>query len=260
MTEQTQRSSIHDSGRTQAYYFAGTEPYLRRPSWEDLSQQLNVSIDTVRRDLKALDRAGLVQYIRGGAKAVHESHQFAHFNGRKVIHNELKREAARKAVQLIQPNDLVMLNSGTTTTILAEEIAQADLTCSIVTNNIAAAEAAAANPKCRIHLLGGDWGRGRAVHLGKPLPSRSGNVFPRYLLFSRQFAGCAGRPDRFPFPRNPHHAGHGPQRLENLRRHGFYQAGPPGQKAGLPPVADACRHHGQRYRDRRPAALQGRRH
>ena len=50
-----------------------------------------------------------------------------------------------------------MLNSGTTTTILAEEIAQADLTCSIVTNNIAAAEAAAANPKCRIHLLGGDW-------------------------------------------------------------------------------------------------------
>ena len=38
---------------------------------EDLSQQLNVSIDTVRRDLKALDRAGLVQYIRGGAKAVH---------------------------------------------------------------------------------------------------------------------------------------------------------------------------------------------
>ena len=124
---------------------------------EDLSQQLNVSIDTVRRDLKALDRAGLVQYIRGGAKAVHESHQFAHFNGRKVIHNELKREAARKAVQLIQPNDLVMLNSGTTTTILAEEIAQADLTCSIVTNNIAAAEAAAANPKCRIHLLGGDW-------------------------------------------------------------------------------------------------------
>ena len=95
---------------------------------EDLSQQLNVSIDTVRRDLKALDRAGLVQYIRGGAKAVHESHQFAHFIGRKVIHNELKREAARKAVQLIQPNDLVMLNSGTTTTILAEEIAQADHT------------------------------------------------------------------------------------------------------------------------------------
>lgn len=50
-----------------------------------------------------------------------------------------------------------MLNSGTTTTILAEEIAQADIACSIVTNNIAAAEAAAVNPKCHIHLLGGEW-------------------------------------------------------------------------------------------------------
>lgn len=227
---------------------------------EDLSQQLNVSIDTVRRDLKALDRAGLVQYIRGGAKAVHESHQFAHFNGRKVIHNELKREAARKAVQLIQPNDLVMLNSGTTTTILAEEIAQADLTCSIVTNNIAAAEAAAANPKCRIHLLGGDWDGAEQSTWGSRCLREAATYFPRYLLSSRQFAGRTVRPDRFSLPRNPHHAGHGPQCLENIRRHGFYQAGPPGQKTGLSPGADACHYHGQRYRGRRPAALQGRRH
>ena len=124
---------------------------------EDLARQLDVSIDTVRRDLKALDRAGLVQYIRGGAKAVHEPHQFAHYNGRKVVHAELKREAARKAVRLIKAGDLVMLNAGTTTTILAEEIAKAGISCSIVTNNIAAAEAASAGAACRIHILGGDW-------------------------------------------------------------------------------------------------------
>jgi DeoR/GlpR family transcriptional regulator of sugar metabolism len=124
---------------------------------EDLSERLRVSIDTVRRDLKALDRAGLVQYIRGGAKAVQDSLQFSHFSGRKIIHNELKRETARKALQLIKRDDVIMLNSGTTTTILAEEIGRSGITCVLITNNIAAAEAASCNTTCRIHLIGGEW-------------------------------------------------------------------------------------------------------
>lgn len=124
---------------------------------EDLATKLHVSIDTVRRDLKALDRAGLVQYIRGGAKSVQESQQFSHFNGRKVVHNEQKREACRKALQLINQNDVITLNSGTTTTILAEELGQTNIACTIITNNIAAAEAASVNLNCHIHLIGGEW-------------------------------------------------------------------------------------------------------
>lgn len=124
---------------------------------EELATLLNVSVDTVRRDLKALDRAGLIQYVRGGAKALRESQQFSHFNGRKVLHNDLKREAARKAVLRIHKGDTIMLNAGTTTTILAEEIARAGIVCTLITNNIAAAEAASNSPECSIHLIGGEW-------------------------------------------------------------------------------------------------------
>lgn len=145
---------------------------------EDLAEKLHVSIDTVRRDLKALDRAGLVQYIRGGAKSAQESPQFSHFNGRKVIHNELKREACRKALALINPNDVVMLNSGTTTTILAEELGQVTLSCTLITNNIAAAEAASTNTNCQIHLLGGEWDGAEQSTWGSRCLREAGQFFP----------------------------------------------------------------------------------
>jgi len=145
---------------------------------EDLAEKLNVSIDTVRRDLKALDRAGLVQYIRGGAKSVQESQQFSHFNGRKVVHNELKREACRKALQLIHQNDVIMLNSGTTTTILAEELGQTNITCTLVTNNIAAAEAASVNSNCHIHLLGGEWDGSEQSTWGSRCLREAAQFFP----------------------------------------------------------------------------------
>lgn len=125
--------------------------------FEDLAPRLHVSVDTIRRDLKLLEREGLLQCIRGGAKALNESPQYYHFKGRKIVHTDLKREASRKALQLLHPDDVIMLNSGTTNTIFAEELAQTGLACTIITNNIAAAEAASMNPNCQIQIIGGDW-------------------------------------------------------------------------------------------------------
>lgn len=122
---------------------------------EDLSLRLGVSIDTIRRDLKSMDRDGLLQYIRGGAKALRRKEQFYSFKGREIINIELKKEASRKALEWVKKGDVIFLNSGTTNTIFARELTRAMIPCTVITNNIAAATAAAANPRCTVQVLGG---------------------------------------------------------------------------------------------------------
>lgn len=127
---------------------------------EDLSAMLGVSIDTVRRDLKAMDKAGLIQYVRGGAASIHESEQFFNFKGRQIIHIPEKQAASKKALAAVTAGDLILLNSGTTNTVFAAELAKSRIPCTVVTNNSAAAAAAAAaavSPYLKVRLLGGDY-------------------------------------------------------------------------------------------------------
>ena len=62
----------------------------------ELSQLLQVSVDTVRRDLKAMEQAGLVKCLRGGACLPESLSALSNFEGRAVSHSDLKRGAARK--------------------------------------------------------------------------------------------------------------------------------------------------------------------
>ena len=104
----------------------------------ELSRQLSVSVDTVRRDLKTMEQQGQIRCVRGGACLAEPRVSFSNFTGREIIHSDLKRDAARKALAYIKENDLVAMNSGTTNTILAQELANAGLRCTVVTNNYAA--------------------------------------------------------------------------------------------------------------------------
>ena len=60
----------------------------------ELSELLHVSLDTVRRDLKAMERDGLVKCVHGGACLPETYGAFSNFKGREVIHSDLKREAS----------------------------------------------------------------------------------------------------------------------------------------------------------------------
>ena len=57
----------------------------------ELSQLLQVSVDTVRRDLKAMEQAGLVKCLRGGACLPESLSALSNFEGREGIHSDLKR-------------------------------------------------------------------------------------------------------------------------------------------------------------------------
>lgn len=121
----------------------------------ELSQLLQVSVDTIRRDLKNMEQEGRIKYVRGGACLPERRNAFSNFTGREIIHSELKREAARKALVYIKEGDVVALNSGTTNTVLAQELAALKLNFTVVTNNYAALSILMQNPSIRLIAVGG---------------------------------------------------------------------------------------------------------
>lgn len=121
----------------------------------NLSQLMQVSVDTVRRDLKAMEQQGLIKCLRGGACLPESLVSSSHFQGREVINSELKRKAARKALPLIQQGEVIAINSGTTNTILAQEMLSLTEKITVVTNNYAAAGILMQNPAIRLILIGG---------------------------------------------------------------------------------------------------------
>jgi len=122
----------------------------------ELAETMKTSIDTVRRDLKSMEQAGLVKYVRGGACLPETLSSISHFSGREVINISLKRQAALKAMQFIHSGDVIALNSGTTNTVLAQEIIKRFSDLTIVTNNLAAVTVLMQNPAIHTILVGGE--------------------------------------------------------------------------------------------------------
>ncbi|WP_317855595.1 DeoR/GlpR family DNA-binding transcription regulator [Chakrabartyella piscis] len=104
----------------------------------DISAALEVSVDTVRRDLKQMEKENLLKYIFGGAILNEEWHhrQYGNFSSRIIKNKELKQELAKKAIAEINEGDVIFINSGTTGTIFAEEVAKQCEHISVLTNSI----------------------------------------------------------------------------------------------------------------------------
>jgi len=86
----------------------------------DLSQLINVSDDTIRRDLQELAEAGKVIKVHGGALS--PSFHKGHHNAKEVYSYTQKKLIAQKAVSLIQDGMFVLTGGGTTIIELARAL------------------------------------------------------------------------------------------------------------------------------------------
>ncbi|MEO0469135.1 MAG: DeoR/GlpR family DNA-binding transcription regulator [Bacteroidota bacterium] len=118
----------------------------------ELSQQLKVSEDTVRRDLKELADLGQIKKVHGGA--VSDSLNPTHYEERKVYAQEEKILLAEKALSLIRPHQVILMDGGTTNLELVKRFPE-DLPLTVVTNSLPIAVELANHPKIDIIFLGG---------------------------------------------------------------------------------------------------------
>jgi DeoR/GlpR family transcriptional regulator of sugar metabolism len=118
----------------------------------ELSQQLDVSEDTVRRDLLVLAEEGHLVRTHGGA--VPRSTTKLEFHARSRERPAEKEALARRAATLVQANHVVFFDAGSTILAVARAI-PADLTFTAVTHSLPAAIALSDLPNIEVILLGG---------------------------------------------------------------------------------------------------------
>lgn len=119
-----------------------------------LTEILQSSESTVRRDLARLDKQGLLNKVHGGATAIRR--EFISFEDNieeKLTKNtDKKREIAKYAASQIQDDDFVYIDAGTTTLLMTAYLADSKAT--FVTNGVEHAKQLA-KKGCKTIVLGG---------------------------------------------------------------------------------------------------------
>jgi DeoR family fructose operon transcriptional repressor len=101
----------------------------------DLSQFLDASEATIRRDLEWLEDEGLIQRTHGGAMLSQYLEVETEYQHRAQMFSEEKRLIGEMAASLVEDGDTIFLNSGTTTTQIIRHLPlDADIT--VITNNL----------------------------------------------------------------------------------------------------------------------------
>jgi DeoR family fructose operon transcriptional repressor len=127
-----------------------------RASVAELAQAYDVTTETVRRDLAALDRAGVVRRVHGGAVPARALHLVEPGVGeRESTRADYKDAIAAAATEFFPLGGAsVLLDAGTTTARIAA-LMPADRELIVVTNSVPIAARLAAFPTVTLQVLGG---------------------------------------------------------------------------------------------------------
>jgi len=130
---------------------------------KDLSREFGVSEDTLRRDLRELADAGLLQRVHGGA--LPKSQNPPDFSVRETQASAAKQAVARAAVRLVKNGQVIILDGGTTTLEVARHF-PLDLQATVVTNSLHVALALSEYSGIELFLVGGKFFRRSIVTIG----------------------------------------------------------------------------------------------
>lgn len=129
----------------------------------DLSMLLNVSEDTIRRDLKELADGGHLVRVHGGA--ISNSLVRPFIADQNIYSIEEKKVIASKAVKLIE-NNMTMLFEGGTTISELSKIIPGNLNLTIFTISPQIAIALSDHANVRVIMIGGDLKKNHNIHVG----------------------------------------------------------------------------------------------
>ncbi|MDK1375649.1 MULTISPECIES: DeoR/GlpR family DNA-binding transcription regulator [unclassified Sinorhizobium] len=97
-----------------------------------LADELGLSEDTIRRDLREMATEGLLKRVHGGALPLMPP--LPDFAARQAIDSDVKRRLGRRAAHLVKPGQTVFLDGGTTNAEIARALPP-DLRATIVTHS-----------------------------------------------------------------------------------------------------------------------------
>lgn len=102
----------------------------------NLVEKFAVSIETVRRDLLEMERAGLLTRVHGGAVAKTGMNGFSALATRNTEHSEQKKALSLKACEFINEGDIIAVDAGSTATFFAEALKQNFKKLTVITHSL----------------------------------------------------------------------------------------------------------------------------
>ncbi|TWD48238.1 DeoR family transcriptional regulator [Agrobacterium vitis] len=130
---------------------------------KDIASELEVSEDTIRRDMRDMAAAGLLSRVHGGALPI--SPDLPDFSTRKSFATAEKRALAARAVSLIQPQQMIFLDGGTTNAEIARLLPQ-NFGLTIITHSPTIAMELENRSDIEVILIGGRLYRHSMVAVG----------------------------------------------------------------------------------------------
>ncbi|MDQ3855665.1 MAG: DeoR/GlpR family DNA-binding transcription regulator [Chloroflexota bacterium] len=120
---------------------------------QELSDQLKVSVDTIRRDLRDLASEGMLQRVHGGALP-RSPGTSASYTARQHQEPVAKAAIAVAAASLVEDGQVILIDGGTTTLQVAQHLPY-DLHATVITNSPPIAVALGEHPQLEVIVLGG---------------------------------------------------------------------------------------------------------
>ncbi len=149
-------------------------------SLQDLTELVEASESTIRRDLEYLDGIGQIRRTRGGAAYAGDS--LSAFEDRRSHSSDEKRRIAKAAADLIEPGETVLLDGGTTTLEVARELIGKPL--QVVTNSLPVASLLVNQSNIELVMIGGYLYPKTGVALGPISVSALSEIRARRLVIS----------------------------------------------------------------------------
>jgi DeoR/GlpR family transcriptional regulator of sugar metabolism len=143
-----------------------------------LAKLMGVSKVTLRSDLDRLEDKGIIRHEKGQVYPGSSDD----INNRLTYHYDTKLKIARRACELIQDGEALMIESGSCCAILAEELMINKQNVRIITNSAFIAAYIRRNPQAKIVLLGGDYQNDAQVMVG-PIARQCAQGFKVDKLF-----------------------------------------------------------------------------
>lgn len=122
----------------------------------ELSIELKVSEDTIRRDLKELSNQGLIRKVHGGAVRFDTSSYIPmNYEDRQTFAAHEKNIIAQKAITLLKDDMLVLIDGGTTNLEIIKQLPP-DLKLTVITNCLPAAMELLKQSNIHTYFVGGE--------------------------------------------------------------------------------------------------------
>ncbi|MFD5218824.1 DeoR/GlpR family DNA-binding transcription regulator [Streptomyces tendae] len=119
-----------------------------------LAEEFQVTAETIRRDLKALDRAGLLRRVHGGAIPAGRLDFEPDLAERESTAADEKDRIARAALAELPAEGTLILDAGSTVARMAAAIPP-DASLTVVTHSLPIAARLADHPGIQLHIVGG---------------------------------------------------------------------------------------------------------